>query len=54
MHIIKKIFFFGFLVTCPFLFSCETEDGDAGEVCEICDSHCCEQVGTEDCCCSGM
>ena len=24
------------------------------EVCEMCNSHCCEQVGTENCCCVGM
>ena len=49
----KKLIFL--IIPCLLYFvSCETEDGDAGEVCEICDSHCCEQVGTEDCCCSGM
>ncbi len=41
-----------------FLFSCEKDDDHNHEsekvVCEMCNSHCCDQVGTENCCCAGM
>jgi len=50
----KKIFFCSLLFFSPFFFSCEKEEGDNNDVCEICDSYCCGQLGTEDCCCSEM
>tara|TARA_B100001250_G_C19104301_1_gene488244 strand:+ start:79 stop:234 length:156 start_codon:yes stop_codon:yes gene_type:complete len=50
----KKILLFTFLCSAPFFFSCETEDEENGELCEMCDTHCCDQLGTENCCCSGI
>jgi len=39
-------------------FSCEKDANhnhdSTQEVCEMCNSHCCEQLGTENCCCAEM
>ena len=46
------------IIPLAFLFSCEKDDDHNHEpekvVCEMCNSQCCDQVGTENCCCAGM
>ena len=47
----KKIFALSFFLI--FLISCEKDlPVSIDKNCEICNTECCEQVGTENCCCS--
>ena len=54
----KKYIFLFFMLVGSVLISCEKDDDhkhNSGEdVCEICNSDCCDQVGTENCCCFGI
>ena len=52
MRFISVIFFISFF------FSCEKNEDDNHEskqdLCEMCNSDCCEQIGTVNCCCSSV
>ena len=57
MKLISKISIIALLLLTPFFFSCEKEehnddDHNNMELCEICNSYCCEQASTPDCCCN--
>jgi len=54
----KKLVITAFLFSGLLFISCEKEDQNHDhleqQICEVCSSYCCEQVGTENCCCSDM
>ena len=57
MKLISKISIISLLLLTPLFFACEKETDDNNdhnkiETCEICNSYCCDQVGTPDCCCN--
>ena len=54
MKLISKINIITIILLTPFLYSCEkeTDNNSKIETCEICNSYCCDQVGTPDCCCN--
>ena len=52
---IKQLSLVCILSVVTFIFSCEKDNDnkdDSQGLCEICNSHCCDQIGTESCCCS--
>ena len=50
----RKIILYFLICVSPILFSCEEDEEINIDLCEICESDCCDKVGTEDCCCSGI